>query len=126
MRDGSGPDLGRTRAGIILFLAGPVIWYGYFWLVYMVAEAACTRGGLAFRGFGLNGVSLVTVALSLLSIVASAALAVMAYRLWARREENDSPGPDTHLLYWGGAALGALFTLAIALVGLPAIVLVPC
>lgn len=126
MRDGSLRDPGRTRAGLILFLAGPVIWYAYFWLVYLVAEAACTADGLAFRALGLPGVSLVIVALSLLCIAASAGLAFIAFRLLAGSSKDEASEPDRHLFYGGGTALGALFALAIAMVGLPAIVVVPC
>ncbi|MEX2423751.1 MAG: hypothetical protein WD990_07215, partial [Acidimicrobiia bacterium] len=30
---------------VVLFLAGPVIWYLHFWIVYLAAEAACAAGG---------------------------------------------------------------------------------
>lgn len=113
--------------GIILFLAGPVIWYANFWLVYLVAETACTQNGLRVETLG-TGVSSVTAGLSALALLVVTALAVVAYR--RRGQDPDSAESDgatnRHLLYWGGAILGALFALAILMVGIPALVLTPC
>ena len=126
-------DHQRPATGIILFLAGPVIWYVCFWLVYLIAETACTQDGLRFRALGLEGVSVVTVGLSVLAIVVVAVLVVVAYRRLAEPNESQDPvhvdgddGTNRLLLYWGGAILGALFALGILMVGIPALVLTPC
>lgn len=104
----------RRLPGFVLFLAGPVIWYAHFWLVYLIAEAGCTPGGLSLDS---SGVTLVTVGVTVLALGATVTLGVLAVR-----DVGDTMDGNWHLMHWGGAVLGGLFALAIALVGFPALV----
>ena len=108
----------RRLPGVVLFLAGPVIWYSYFWLVYLIAEAGCTPGGLSLDA---SGVTLITVGVTVLAGAATTILGVNAARAL-----GDGTDGNWRLMHWGGAVLGGLFTLAIILVGLPALVFAPC
>lgn len=108
----------RRLSGAVLFLAGPVIWYAHFWLVYLIAEAGCTPGGLSLDP---TGVTLVTVALTVLAVVATTIMGITA-----ARGLNDGVGGDWRLMHWGGAVLAGLFVLAIALVGFSGLVFPPC
>jgi len=108
----------RRLPGIVLFLAGPVIWYAYFWLVYLIAEAGCTPGGLSLDS---AGVALVTVGVTVLAGAATTILGVGAAKAIGHGRDG-----NWRLMHWGGAVLGGLFTLAILLVGLPALVFAPC
>ena len=98
---------------IVLFLAGPVIWYLHFWAVYLAAEAACAAGG---TGIELGGWPLLSVFVIVATVLAVAAIWFLALR--ARR--------------WGGqfarvgALLGVLFAVATLFVGAPTLFLPPC
>lgn len=92
-----------------LFLAGPVIWYLYFWVVYLAAEAGCTANSgavVTWTTIGLTGATMV---------------AIGYYTLRARRPDDDgSP------LLKAGVLLGVFFVIATLFVGVPALVLQPC
>ncbi len=118
------PSLRRRLPGwLVLFLAGPVIWYLTFWLVYLVAEAGCTTGGLDFRLLGLPGLSVITVTVSVLAAGTIAVLTTRAYMRW-----SDDPSGEDHRrsLMFAGFLLGILFLIATLFIALPALVLEPC
>ena len=95
-----------------LFLAGPVIWYFYFWIVYLAAEAGCVANTGAL-------VSWITVGMSGATIVA------IAYYAWqANRGSGDAGG--NRALVRAGYLMGGLFVVATLFVGVPALVLQPC
>lgn len=108
----------RRPRGVVLFLAGPVIWISHFWLVYLVAEAGCAPDGLALDP---SGVTLVTVGATVIAVVATTIMGFVAGRDLGNRADG-----DWRLMHWGGAVLGGLFALAIVLVGIPALVFAPC
>lgn len=104
----------RRLPGVVVFLAGPVIWITHFWLVYLIGEAGCTGRVL---DLDQSGVTAVTVVATVLAAAATVSLGIAA-----ARDLGNGPIGDLRLIHWGGAVLAGLFTLAIILVGLPAVV----
>lgn len=99
-----------------LFLAGPIIWYLYFWVVFLAAEAGCPANTAAL-------VTWVTIGLIGASMVAIAYYAQPSSRSRSPR----GPGPGNHDSLVGvGLLLGAFFVVATLFVGVPALVLQPC
>lgn len=110
----------RRPGWAILFLAGPVIWYLHFWLVYLVAEAGCAADD--FRLLGLPGVSVVTVVATVVAVVAIGALTVLAYRRLSGGADDEPHRP----LVLAGCLMGVLFLVATLFVGTPAVMMTPC
>jgi heme/copper-type cytochrome/quinol oxidase subunit 3 len=108
----------RRIPGVVLFLAGPVIWFAHFMLVYLYAEAGCTA---AFQPIGPSAVAVFTIVVTVVAAVATAALAVRAVR-----DLGDDIDGDSRFMRWTGAMLGGLFVLAILLVGAPALAFPTC
>ena len=111
------PDDHPTVAGWAwLFLAGPIIWYLYFWVVYLAAEAGCTANSGAV-------VTWVTIGLTGATMVAIAYYALRG----SRARGTQATGEDgTGSLIGAGMLLGAFFVVATLFVGVPALVLQPC
>ena len=105
-------------------LAAPVLWFVYFMVVYLFAEAACHDGSARFDVAGVDGVATITVLSTVLAvgltvpIVSSAARRVLAADATGERE-----GRDLDLI---ALLLSGCFLLAIIAVGIPALVLQPC
>ena len=114
----------RSSAGTwVMLLAGPVIWYAYFWIVYLLAEGVCRLGGLDFTVMGLTGLSLLTIAMT----VGASALAIISGR------RSYSSWRDEHVAATGRAGLSfaafvlsGIFLFSVLATGLPALVLEPC
>lgn len=97
-----------------LFLAGPVIWYLYFWVVYLVAEAGCAADAqvlVTWVTLGLTGVTL---------------LAITYHALRSARESTETENDDIRSLVRAGLLMGGFFLVASLFVGVPALVLQPC
>lgn len=112
----------RTDRWIVLFLAGPVIWYVFFWVVYLMAEAACVSTLAFTETAGLPTVSLLTIALTLITAVPVVWFMVRAFRAF-RLSDSNSPH---HALVKAGGILGISFFVATVFVGLPALFFRPC
>lgn len=122
--DLSSPDRPRARSRrpptwVVLFLAGPVIWYLHFWVVYLAAEAVCSGAGSAQEVAGAGWLSAFVIVTTAGAVALIAGLAVAARRV-------DSRSGHRSELARSGAALGFVFAVATLFVGLPAIVLPPC
>ena len=98
-----------------LFLAGPTIWYVYFWVAYLAAEAGCTADAgevVTWVTIGLTGATMVAI----------------AYNAWradrARAEGDDEDRTGT--LIRAGFLMGLVFVVASIFVGVPALLLQPC
>ena len=109
----------RPERWIVLFLAGPVIWYLFFWVVYLMAEAACVSTLAFTETSGLPTVSLLTIALTLVAAIPVVWFMVRAFR----QSDGDSPH---HALVKAGGILGISFFVATVFVGLPALFFPPC
>lgn len=120
---------------IALFLAGPVIWYLYFWWVYLVAEASCNLSP-ELQVLEMPVSTLVTIVSTLLAGSVIVTGIVFAVRARARLGPGSVSEPEGQVaadrreergfLRFGGIALGLLFLVATLITGLPALVLAPC
>ena len=128
----------RTRIIWVVFLAGPVLWFAHFMVVYLVVEAGCTGGGPGLAVFDPPVPTVVTLAATAVAAFASLWCAVWGYRRWRRSthapaadaaedlsadfEQGDRDGS----LAFAGFLLSSLSFVAVLLVGLPALVLPAC
>ena len=112
----------------ILFLAGPVIWYHHFWLVYLLAEAICDDGGSEARWLGLRPLSFITVATTAAAAGLVLVLAAWAWRRYRHGGGHSDPAvaESERALAFTGALLGLVFFVSILFVGVPALFLQPC
>ena len=101
-----------------LFLAGPVIWYAYFWVVYLTAEAGCE----AEVG---TVVVWVTVVLTGITSVTIAFYTWRSLRDTASAKVTANDG-NIRSLVRAGFLLGGFFVAASLFVGVPALVVGPC
>ena len=124
----------RAHVKWIVFLAGPVIWFAHFMVVYLVAEAGCTGGGPGLRVFNHPVPTIVTVAATGVASIACLGFAGWAYVRW-RGSKKDSPAtrsgdPEDEDRgaepAFAGFLLSLLFFIAILMDGLPAVVLRAC
>ena len=104
-----------------LFLAGPVIWYGHFWLVYLAAEWGCQVVG-DFLILGRSGVAVITVALTAVGV---GLIVWYMTRAWQRRGAGDATDQEGEFSR-AGLILGLIFAIGTLFVGGPALVLTPC
>jgi hypothetical protein len=80
-------DLGADRRGRrlwILLLAGPVIWFTHFMVVYLVAEAGCTGSGHGLELFDPPVPRTVTLAATAVAFLVCAAAAHRSLGAWRR------------------------------------------
>lgn len=106
----------------IFFLAGPVIWFGHFMLVYLLGEVLCKplRNDIAVANLPL--VSFLTVVATIVAAAATVVFAVGSYRRW-RAADTDG---NNSTMSVGGVLLGLLFFVAVLFTGAPALFLQPC
>lgn len=128
----------RERPIWVALLAGPVIWFAYFVLVYMVTEAGCTGGGPGLRLLAPPVPTVVTVVATVLAAIACLAAAFWAHRRWQRRDDRSGTamtddlaadleiGDRNGLLAFVGFLLSLLSFVSVLLIGLPALVLPAC
>jgi len=134
-------DVSRDRRGRVIWvalLAGPIIWFVHFMVVYMVAEAGCTGGGPGLEVFRPPAATIVTIVATVVAALACVWAAVWALRRWQARDDRsgaamtDDVGADLEhgdrngLLAFVGFLLSSLSVVAILMVGLPALVLPAC
>lgn len=113
----------------LLFVAGPVIWFGHFMTVYLVVEAACAADGRQRELLGLHLLSVATLVATAIAVVLLLFTSARAYAAWrAGADSGDwldvtdrNPG-----LAFAGCLLGILSIAAVCFVGLPAAFLEPC
>lgn len=130
----------RRRWIWAMFLAGPIIWFGHFMLVYLVAEAGCTGDGPGLNVFDPPVPVTLTLVSSVLALAACAAATLWAFRHWqsASNEVERSPDDAEDLageydddrrrgaLAFAGLLLSAFSAIAILFTAAPALVLGPC
>ena len=127
----------RSRAVWVAFLAGPVIWFTHFMVVYLVVEAGCTGDGPGLWLFDPPVPTVFTLAATALAAVASAAAAWWAHRRWRASPEQPGPdddrliaGPEQHdhggTLAFAGFLMSSLAFMTVLLVGVPAAILPAC
>ena len=126
----------RARIVWVVFLAGPVVWFGHFMLVYLVVEAGCSGGGPGLAVFDPPVPTAVTLVATAVAAVACLWSGWWGYRRWRvatreRRTAGDWPWEAQHdgrsaMLAFSGLLLSLLSLVAVLLVGLPAAVLPAC
>lgn len=127
----------RTRRALALFVAGPVIWFAHFGLVYLVAEAGCTGDGPGLNVFDPPAPRAVTLVATVVAGLACLAVAWWEYRGWrtgqrALPEERvddvaGSGDPQTGgALAFTGLVIALISFMSVLFVGLPALVLASC
>ncbi len=131
-------DVSRDRPARIMwvvFLAGPVTWFGHFMVVYLVAEAGCTGDGPGLEAFDPPVPATATLAATAVAGLACLGFARWGYQRWqacrhgpaadeaqelsGRFEDRDRGGS----LAFAGFVLSQLSFVAVLFVGLPALVL---
>ena len=127
------PEEVRARTVWVPFLAGPVIWFAHFMLVYLLAEVLCKPLRVDVQVAGLPLVSFLTVVATVVAVGAAAAFTARAYRRWQAVTGRESSAADQHdvhgptgALAFTGFLLGVLFAVAVVFTGAPAFWLQPC
>ncbi|MBY5164372.1 hypothetical protein [Salsipaludibacter albus] len=125
-----------TRRAMAMFVAGPVVWFAHFMVVYLVAEAGCTGDGPGLSVFDPPAVAIITIAATVVAVLACLWIARWEYRRWragrARVERDGEAEPqladDRHggPLAFVGMLLALVSLLSVLFVGLPALVLTGC
>ena len=126
----------RERVIWVVFLAGPVLWFAHFMLVYLVVEAGCTGDGPGLNAFDPPVSDAVTLVATAVAGVTCLACARWAYRIWragvVAQEPDESmagwPALDEHVRVMGfaGFLLAMLSFVAVLSEGLPALFLSGC
>ena len=105
----------------VLLLAGPVLWFSHFMVVYLVAEAVCAAAENGEPWFPGEGV--LTAVIVVTTVVFAVACAAAGLAAWRRARGDDT---DLAVFSWAGALLAAGSLIAVLAVGLPALALGPC
>ena len=96
-----------------------MIWYVFFWVVYLMAEAACVSTLAFTETAGIPTVSLIAITMTLLTAVPVTWYMIRAFR----KARIESPQQS---LIFSGAILGISFFVATVFVGMPALFFRPC
>ena len=110
--------------------AGPVMWSVQELVSYPVAAQACYPGSAPLREPLIGGVSAIIAAATLVALAVTIIALLTALRSWraagggAEHESTDES--RTRFLSLAGVLVSALFALAIALNGVPVLMLRPC
>lgn len=128
----------RSRVAWVVLLAGPVIWFAHFMVVYLVVEAGCSGGGAGLRLLDPPVPTLVTLGATAAAAAGSLGFARWTYRRWrpAGTNSNQDPFEDAtpeseeriadEAVAFGGFLLCLLSFVTILFVGLPALFLPAC
>lgn len=128
-------DLARDRESRtvwLVFLAGPLLWFAHFMLVYLVAEAGCTGEGTGLTAFDPPVPAVTTVVATVLFAAGCLAATVWGLRWWRRghtpTRARDSAAESSAFasLAFVGALLSALSFLAVLFVGVAGVVFTGC
>ena len=128
----------KTRVTWAVFLAGPVIWFAHFMLVYLVAEAGCTGDGPGLDVFDPPVPTVVTLVATAVAAVGCLASARWGYRRWrpgphgsedprAAIESDDAVDDEgSRSAGFAGFLLSLLSFGTVLFVGLPALAIPAC
>jgi hypothetical protein len=120
----------------IQLLAGPLLWSAHFILSYLLVETIC-QARWNFIIVGVNGLSLILIAFTVLAVISTGLFGLKSYRAWRNinrdRSLRDQFDETSHwfegpveFMYFSGFLLSILFTATILMVGAPAFFLRPC
>ena len=107
-------------------LNGPVTWFIYFMLVYMIADLGCQAGWGQVLVMGFNLVELLVVLSTIIAVLVTLLGVWMSYRDWHTvREISRGDSPIDRLLErrqfiaFSGMIMSILFTFAILVTAVP-------
>lgn len=120
----------------VRLLAGPIIWAAHFVSGYVLVKAFC-QTGLNFRILGIDGISFIFVAITLMAVIGSGYLGLQSYRSWGNMNQGKSvrnrfkeserwSAEAVEFIHFSGLLLSMLFTATILMVGLPVFFLRTC
>ena len=126
----------RDRIAWVAFLAGPVLWFMHFVVVYLVAEAGCTGDGPGLELLDPPVPETVTLLATAVAVPACLAVAFWSHRRWRAATGDARPaglpdlaagdGSGRGTLAFAGMLLSVLSAIAVLAVGLPALFLPSC
>jgi hypothetical protein len=128
----------RSRRNWAVFLAGPVIWFSHFMVVYLAAEAGCTGDGPGLEVLDPPVPVVATLVATVVAVALCAAATWWGWRWWqegrtttgdGRRDRSTSTLDDegrSASLGFAGTILSAFSLLAVLFTAAPALVLGPC
>jgi hypothetical protein len=111
-------------------LAGPIIWFVHFIIVYVAGEFGCRINFTNQLIVSLTTIQLIVGIVTIVSVIGVGIGGMMAYRQWqsAENQQNDVPSPEmlVHFLAMMAMLLSALFLFAIVMTAVPTIFLSTC
>lgn len=128
----------RARDEWVVFLAGPVIWFTHFMVVYLAVEAGCTGTGPGLSVFDPPVAEDLTVVATVVAAVACLAAAAWAARRWRAAQHRPAADDASELagqvetwdrggtLALAGLLLSLLSFTSVLFVGVPALWLSTC
>lgn len=142
----------RARTTWLVLLAGPLVWFAHFMLVYLVAEAGCTGDGPGLDVFDPPVPTVTTIVATVVAVLLCVAAAVWSWRRWrssadavdrltdaeAGEEDDADDGADpaarrdvdaatrSGSLAFAGFLLSVFSGVAVLFTGAPALVLASC
>ena len=127
----------QDRLTWVAFLAGQVIWFAHFMLVYTVSEMGCTGDGPGFRLFDPPVPVITTIGATILAALACLGTSVWAWQRWRAGTDASAPVTDGGFrgpgdderggaLAFAGMLLSLLAFASVIFVGVSAFFLYPC
>lgn len=125
----------ETRRAMAAFVAGPVVWFTHFLVVYLVAEAGCTGDGPGLDLFDPPVPTVVTLVATLVAAAACLWVVRWEHRRWRTQRHAAEAAEDVPMtaesgsgapLSFAGMLLGVISFVSVLFVGLPALVLTGC
>lgn len=110
----------------LLMISGLLIWAVQFGFVYTVTALACVRGFAGVEVLGIGIVPLAVVAATVASLALTAALMALPAREMRPTQSGEDIKPVDTFLTYTTVTIGALSLIAIALTGLPVLIVPAC
>lgn len=111
-------------------LAGPVIWFAHFVMVYALAEFGCRANFTNVFFFTPDGIRTAVVVITVIALIGVGAGGLLAYRGWQSEglnERGDSASePREHLLMRAAMLLSGLFLFSIVMTTVPVFIVSVC
>ncbi len=110
----------------VSLLAGPVLYMVYFFVGYMLAEAACAVDFWQSPVLNVPGWILVEIGLTLLTVVSILLAGRQAWHTWQRTQHQAVEESSIRFMAFGTLFFVPLFVFVTLVTGIALIVLQPC